>query len=106
MLKALNLEKANWLTRVCQMERELRKTPKDWQTGVIIPMHKKSDRKECTDYREITFLSFTGKVLTKCLERKCREEAESKFEDGPCGFGQGRSTTDQIFTLKQIFEKS
>ena len=31
---------------------------------------------------------------------------ESKLEDGQCGFGPGRSTTDQIFTLKQIFEKS
>ena len=31
---------------------------------------------------------------------------ESKLEDGRCGYYPGRSTTDQIFTLKQIFEKS
>ena len=31
---------------------------------------------------------------------------ESKLEDGQCGFCPGRSTTDRIFTLKQIFEKS
>ena len=41
-----------------------------------------------------------------CLEKKCREIVESKLEDGQCGFRPGRSTTDQIFTLKQIFEKS
>ena len=41
-----------------------------------------------------------------CLERKCREIVESKLEDGQCDFRPGRSTTDQIFTLKQIFEKS
>ena len=45
-------------------------------------------------------------TCAKCLERKCREKVESKLEDGQCGFCPGRSTTDQIFTLKQIFEKS
>ena len=81
-------------------------TPRDWQTGVIIAIFKKGDRKECTNYREISLLSLQGKVYAKCLERKCRKIVESKLEDGQCGFRPGRSTTDQIFTLKQIFEKS
>ena len=41
MLKALNGEGVYWLTRMCQLEWKLRNTPKDWQTGVIIPMYKK-----------------------------------------------------------------
>ena len=56
--------------------------------------------------RDITPLVCLGKVYVKCLERKCREIVESKLEDGQCGFRPGRCTTDQIFTLKQIFEKS
>ena len=56
--------------------------------------------------QRISLLSLPGKVYAKCLERKCREIVESKLEDGQCGFRPGRSTTDQIFTLKQIFEKS
>ena len=55
--------------------------------------------------RDIT-PQFARKSIAKCLERKCREIVESKLEDGQCGFRPGRSTTDQIFTLKQIFEKS
>ena len=55
--------------------------------------------------RDFTPRSLPGKVYAKCLERKCREIVESKLEDGQCGFCPGRSTTDQIFTLKQIFEK-
>ena len=39
------------------------------------------------------------------MERKCRKIVESNLEDGQCGFRPGRSKTDQIFTLKQIFEK-
>ena len=42
----------------------------------------------------------------KCLERKYPEIVELKLEDCQCGFCPGRSTTDQIFTLRQIFEKS
>ena len=106
MLKALTGEGFLWLTRVCQVAWKLGKTPRDWQTGVIIPIFKKGDRKQCTNYRGISLLSLPGKVYAKCLERKCREIVESKLEDGQCRFRPGRSTTDQIFTLKQIFEKS
>ena len=101
MLKALTGEGILWLTRVCQVAWKLGKTPRDWQTGVIIPIFKKGDRKQCTNYRGISLLSLPGKVYAKCLERKCREIVESKLEDGQCGFRPGRSTTDQIFTLSK-----
>ena len=106
MLKTLNGEGLRWLTRVCQMACNLGKTPKDWQTGVIIPTYKKGNRKECTNNRRISFLSLPGKVYAKRLERKCRGTVESKVKVGQCGFRPSRSTTDQIFTLKQIFDKS
>ena len=102
MLKALTGEGILWLTRVCQVAWKFGKTPRDWQTGVIIPIFKKGDRKQCTNYRGISLLSLPWKVYAKCLERKCQETVESKLEDGQCGFRPGRSATDQIFTLKQI----
>jgi len=106
MLKALNSERILWLTRVCQVAWKFGKTPKEWQTGVIIPIFKKGDRKQCTNYRGISLLSLRGKVYAKCLERKCREMVESKLENGQCSFRPARSTTDQVFTQKQILEKS
>ena len=106
MLKALTGEGILWLTRVCQVAWKFGKTPRDWQTGVIILIFKKGDRKQSTNYRGISLLSLPRKVYTKCLERKCREIVESKLENGQCGFRPGCSTTDQIFTLKQIFQKS
>ena len=68
-------------------------------------MFKKRDRKQCTNCREISLVNLPGKVFAKCLKRKCQEIVKSKLEDGQCGFRPGRSTTDQTFTLKQIFEK-
>ena len=43
MLKSLAWEGIHWLTRVCKLAFKLGKTPKDWQTGVIIPIYKKGD---------------------------------------------------------------
>ena len=90
---------------MCQVARKLGKTPRDWQTGC--------DHSDIQKRRSLAItteghhsLIWPGKVYAKCLERKCREIVESKLEDGQCGFRPGRSTTDQIFTLKQIFEKS
>ena len=91
---------------MCQVVWKLGKTPRDWQTCVIIPIYKRGDRKECTNYQEISLLSLPGKAYAKCLEKKCREIVKSKLEDGQCNFRPGRSTMDQIFTLRQIFEKS
>ena len=72
MLKALTGEGILWLTRVCHVAWEFGKTPRDWQTGVIISIFKKVNRKQCTNYRGISLLSSPGKVYVKCLERKCR----------------------------------
>ena len=99
ILKALTGEGILWLTRVCQVVWKLGKIPRDLQTGVIIPIFKKGDRKQCTNYRRISLLSLPGKVYAKCLERKCREIVESKLEDGQSGFHPGCSTTDQIVVV-------
>ena len=106
MLKALTWEGIFWLTRVCQVVWKFSKTHWDRQTDVIIPMFKKGDCKQCTNYIGISLLSLPRKVYAKCLANKCREIVQSKLKNGHCGFYPGRSTTYQIFTTKQIFDKS
>ena len=99
-------ERILWLARVSQVAWKYNKTPRDWQTGVVILIFKKGDCKQCRNYRGISLLSLPGKAHAKYLGRKSQKVAESKLEDGQCGFRPSSSTTDQIFTLKQIFEKS
>ena len=89
ILKALNGEGVRWLTRVCRWRGNLKKTPKDRQTVVIVPIYKRGERKKCTNYRGISLLSLPEKVYAKCFERKCREIMESKLEDDMCGFHPG-----------------
>jgi len=68
MLKALN-QGVLWLTRVCQVAWCAGRARKDGQIGVIIPIHKKGDRSELTNYRGISLLSIPGKVYAKHLKQ-------------------------------------
>ena len=97
MLKAMNIYGVRWLTRVCKVACSTGQAPKQWQTIVIIPIHKKGDKRKCTNNGGISLISVPGKVYAKCLEKKCREIVEPKLTDAQCGFRPGRSTMDQIF---------
>ena len=70
MLKALTGEGILWLTRECQVTLKFGKTPRNWQTGVIIPIIKKGVPKQHTNYNRISLFSLPGKVYAKCLETK------------------------------------
>jgi len=57
------------------------RAPKDWQTGVIIPLHRKGDMSECTNYWGVSLLSLPVKRCAKLLEKICREINEPKLDD-------------------------
>ena len=65
IMKALTGEGILWFTRECQVAWKFGTTPKNCQAGVIIPIFKKGDRKQCTNYREISLLSLPRKVYAK-----------------------------------------
>ena len=94
MLKAMNIHGVLWLTRVCKVACSTGQAPKQWHTSVIIPIHKKGDKRKCTNYRGISLISVPGKVYAKCLEKKCREIVEPLLTDAQCGFRPGPSTMD------------
>ena len=105
MLKAMNMYGVRWLTRVCKVACRTGQAPKQWQTSVIIPIHKKQDKRKCTNSRGISLISVPG-IMPNALKKKCREIVEPKLTNAQCGFRSGRRTMDQIFALQQIFEKS
>ncbi len=106
MLKAMNQKGLEWLTRVFEVVWKTGKTPIDWQTGVVVPLHKKGDQKDCNNYRGITLLSLPGKAYASVLHRRLSTVVNDKIQDEQCGFRPGRGTTDQLFILQQISEKA
>ena len=91
---------------MCRVAWREGRAPVDWQTGIVVLFFKKGDRRECFNYRGITLLSLPGKVYTRVLEWKCQTIVEAKIQDTQRGFRPGRGTTDQLFILRQVFEKA
>ena len=104
MLKALGDEGLSWLTRLINIAWKSGAVPKEWQTGVVVPLFKKGDQRVCANYRGITLLSLPGKVYSKVLERTVRPIVKPQIEEEQCGFRPGCGTTDQLFTLTRILE--
>lgn len=77
----------------------------EWKEGVICPVYKKGDKLDCENYRAITILNAAYKVLSQILFRRLSPLASRFVGSYQAGFTDGRSTTDQIFTLRQILQK-
>ncbi|TWW80198.1 hypothetical protein D4764_01G0000130 [Takifugu flavidus] len=105
-LKALDVVGLSWLTRLCNIAWTSGAVPLDWQTGVVVPLFKKGDRRVCSNYRGITLLSLPGKVYSGVLERRVRRTVEPRIQEEQCGFRPGRGTVDQFYTLSRVFESA
>lgn len=85
---------------------ESEQLPEDWKTVTLVPVYKKGDPWCCNNYRGISLLCITYKVLATILYKKLMPLVESSLGDYQCGFRRNRSTIDQIFTIRQILEKN
>jgi hypothetical protein len=79
--------------------------PVEWKESVIVPICKKGDKTDCSNYRGISLLSNTYKFLSNILLSKLTPYAEEIIGDHQYGFRRNRSTTDHIFSSRRILEK-
>lgn len=87
--------------RIWQQE----KLPADWTKRLICPVYKKGNKLDYWNYQPITLLSTTYKVFSTILLRRLKTFTERDLEEHQSGFREGRSTLDQIFTLRITIEK-
>lgn len=79
--------------------------PNDWNMALICPIHKKGAKTERQNYRGISLLNVTYKVMSKIIAKRMEPYSEIALGDYQAGFRKGRSTTDQIFAIRMIMEK-
>jgi hypothetical protein len=77
--------------------------PDQWKESIIVPVHKNGDKTDCSNYRGISLLSASYKILSYILLSS--PYVDEINGDHECGFRCNRSTTDQIFCIHQILEK-
>ena len=94
------------LHSICQQIWKTQQWPQDWRRSVFIPIPKKGNAKECSNYHTIALISYSNKVLFKILQARLQQYMNRELPDVQAGFRKGRGTRDQIANILCIIEKA
>jgi hypothetical protein len=89
---------------ICSI-RNKEELPQKWKESIIVPIYKKGDKTHGNNYRGISLLSNAYKILYNILQTRLSPFVNDVIGDHQCGSHHNRSTTDQIFYIRQILEK-
>ena len=85
---------------ICQQIWKTQQWSQDWKRSVFIPIPKKGNAKECSNYHTIALISHAGKVLLKILQARLQQYMNCELPDVQAGFRKGRGTRDQIAKIR------
>ena len=91
---------------ICQQIWKTQQWPQDWKRSVFIPIPKKGNAKECSNYHTVAFISHTSKVMLKILQARLQQHVNHELPDVQAGFRKGRGTRDQIANIRWIIKKA
>ena len=92
------------LHSTCQQIWKTLQWPQDWKRSVFIPIPKKGNAKECSNYHTIALISHTSKTVLKILQARLQQYTNREIPDVQAGFRKGRGTRDQIANIHWITE--
>ena len=93
------------LHSICQQIWKTQEWPQDWKRSVFIPIPKKGNAEECSNYCTIALISHASKVMLKILQARLQQYMNHELPDVKAGFRKGRGTRDQIANICWIMEK-
>ena len=94
------------LHSICQKIWKTQQWPQDWKRSVFIPILKKDNAKECTNYHTIALTSHTSKLMLKLLQARLQQYMNHELPDVQAGCRKGRGTRDQTANIYWIIEKA
>ena len=90
---------------ICQQIWKTQQWPQDWNSSVFIPIPKKGNAKECSNYHTIALISHTSKVMLQILQASLQQYVNCELPYVQAGFRKGRETRDQIANICWIIKK-
>ena len=94
------------LHSICQQIWKTQQWPQDWKRSVFIPIPKKGNAKECSNYHTISLISHASKGMLKILQARLQQYVNHELPDVQARFRKGRRTRDQIANIHCIIEKA
>ena len=80
--------------------------PQDWKRLVFIPIPKKGNAKEFSNYHTIVLISHASKVILKILQARLQQYVNRELPNVQAGFRKGRGIRDQIANIQWIIKKA
>ena len=94
------------LHSICQQIWKTQQWPQDWKRSVFIPILKKGNAKESSNYCTIALISHTSKVMLKILQARSQQYVNHELPEVQARFRKGRGTRDQIANICWIINKA
>ena len=94
------------LHSMCQQVWKTQQWPWDWKRSVFIPIPKKHNPKESSNYCPIALISHARKIMLKILRARLQQYVNRELPDVQAGFRKGRGTRDQIANICWIIKKA
>ena len=94
------------LHSICQQIWKIHQWPQAWKRSVFIPIPKKGNAKEYSDYHTIVLISHASKVMLKILQARLQQYMNCELPDVQTGFRRGRGTRDLIANIRWIIIKA
>ena len=106
LLQILNDVTVKVLHSIRQQIWKTRQRQQDWKRSVFIPIPKKGNAKECSNYCTIALISHTSKVMLRILQTRLQQYVNHGLPHVQAGFRKGRGTRDQVANICWIIEKA
>ena len=94
------------LHSICQQIWKTQQWPQNWKGSLFIPIPKKGNAKECTNFHTIALISHTSKAMLKILQARSQQNVNCELPDVQAGFRNGRGTRDQIANISWTIYKA